>query len=89
MSSADQSRVRPTASSRCSRHAPLSDTPEIKEVQENVDSEDEESKELTGLFSGGPYDISILHSFKTHITADIWNQKVIFFLHNNSFIKYF
>ena len=36
-------------------------------------------EELTGPFSGGPYDISIIRSFKMHIAADILIQKVIFF----------
>ena len=58
MSGAGPSRVRPTASSRRFRHAPPSDTPEIEEVQENIDSGDEDPEKLTGPFSGGPYDIS-------------------------------
>jgi len=66
-------------SSRRFRHASPSDILEIEEVEENVDIMEEVSEELTGPFSGGPYDISILQSFKMHITADIWNQKVIFF----------
>ena len=80
MSSARPSRVRPTASRSRSRHAPPFDTLEIENVQENIDSGDEEEpEELKEPFSSGPYDISILCSFKTHIAADIWNQNVIFF----------
>ena len=60
-------------------HASLSDTPELEEVEENIDSLEEVSEELTGSFPGGPYDISILRCFKTHMVADIWNQKVIIF----------
>jgi len=73
--------------SRRSRHASPSNISEIEEIEENIDIEKEVSEELTKPFSGSHYDISILHSFKTHIAANIWNQKVIF-LHNNSFMKY-
>jgi len=85
MSGVGPSRVRPTASSRRSRRVSPSNIPEIEEVE--VDIEEEVSEELTGLFPGGPYDISILRSFKTHIATNIWKQKVIFFLNNNSFLK--
>jgi len=37
MSGASPSKIRPTVSSRRSKHAPPFDTPEIEEVQENVD----------------------------------------------------
>ena len=33
--------------------------------------EDDESEKLTTPFSGGPTNISLLRSFKTHIAADI------------------
>jgi len=36
---------------------------------------------VDGPFPSGLYGISILRSLKMHITADIWHQKVIFFVY--------
>ena len=41
---------------------------------EGVDAQ--ESEELTAPFSGGPTDITLLRSFRTHIAPDIWIGKV-------------
>ena len=59
----DASTVHPTISRRRFRHAPPANISEIEEIQENINGGDEESEELTGPFSGGACDISILHSF--------------------------
>jgi len=40
-------------------------------MQENIESGADESEELTEPFSGGPVDISVLCSFKTHVAAAI------------------
>ena len=71
------SRIRPTASNRRRRRAPSSNTPEIQEMQENVESGDDEYEALMGPFSGGHVDISILCNFKTHVVTAIWYNKVI------------
>jgi len=81
MSSACSFRVCPTTSSKRSRHAFLSDTPEIEKIQENVDSGDEESKELTR-----PFRVVLMTFYPTQLQNAYNNQylksKDIFFLHN-------
>lgn len=76
MDRAGPSRARPTASAR--RHRAKQDEPKdpeivedsAAEIGENVGGADDE--ELSEHFSGRPVDLSVLKSFKTHVTASIW-----------------
>ena len=55
----------------------MEEAPQIDE-QEDEDEEEDESEELIAPFPGGPTDISLLWSFKTHVAADVWNGDVKF-----------
>ena len=84
MNTAGPSRVHPTASARRRRREEASssvleteDDPQIEKGDGDGDGVGaEESKELTAPFPGGPTDITLLRSFKTHIAADIWIGEV-------------
>ena len=80
MGIASPSRFHLMTSERCHRRGESSSiiletetTPQIEEGEEHEDSE-----ELIVPFSGGPTDISLLWSFKTHVAADICNDDVRF-----------
>jgi len=73
-------RRHPTAWERCRRRREYSIILVIEEApQRDKDEEEDESEELNASFPGGPTDISLLRSFKTHVAADIWNYNVRFY----------
>jgi len=66
----------PSREKASSSIAEIEDDPQIEEGDGDGDGESEgvvaeESEELTVSFPGGPTDITLLRSFKTHIAADI------------------
>ena len=76
--------VRPTSSTRCRRQEEASSS--IPKIEDNPQIEEgdgdgegvgaAESEELTAPILGGPFNITLLRSFKSHIVADIWIGEV-------------
>ncbi|XP_021833585.1 protein MAIN-LIKE 1-like [Prunus avium] len=77
-SSSRPDRQRPTTSTRRQRAAPqdhFEDTIEVEDVAPTHDSNVEVHAEPTEPSRVGPIDPSLLTSFKTNITAAIWNNQ--------------
>lgn len=73
------------------QEAPLQDD-EIGEEHTEQMEKDEEDDILRKLFSGDLMDPSLLHSFKTHITAKIWfgeeRDMLRCFCHTNKLLEW-
>jgi len=81
MDTTGPSKVCSTASVRCRRWEETSSSiPEIEDdpqIEEGDDDDSEgETEELTTPFLCGLTDITLLRSFKTHISVDIWTGEV-------------